>query len=69
MPAGGEGFSLVSSGKRTVVAFNGGKRWLVCKWWYEVPQLFWIIDYRVGNPGIKEVPKGCAIVQLAVEWI
>lgn len=67
LPDGGEGFSLVKSGKNTVVKFQEGKRWLVCQWWFQVPQVFWLFDYETG-PEAK-VPADCAVVEFVVEWI
>lgn len=70
LPDGGEGFSLVESGENTVVQFQGGKKWLVCQWWFQVPQLFWLVEWETGPaPGEVKVPEGCAVVDLVVEWI
>jgi hypothetical protein len=68
LPDGGEPFSLVRTGKPVWLAFNNDIRWLVCEWWFGEPQLFKLVDY-MNPPGEEEIPKGCAIVNLVVEWI
>ena len=67
LPNEGEGFTTVKSGGRRVVQFQEGSEWLVCQWWFQVPQLFWVVDYGTG--AAVKVPSGCALVELVVEWI
>ncbi|KAK8200329.1 hypothetical protein HDK77DRAFT_225434 [Phyllosticta capitalensis] len=34
--------------------------WMVCDWWHNVPQLFWLMSV----PGAFDIPSSCAEVQL-----
>ncbi|GAD96503.1 conserved hypothetical protein [Paecilomyces variotii No. 5] len=60
---GTSGFSINSTGLEwnTEDGFGG---WLVCDWWHNAPQLFYLVEYYQA-----ELPSSCDKVQLKPEYV
>ncbi|KAJ9205755.1 hypothetical protein DTO166G4_4630 [Paecilomyces variotii] len=60
---GTSGFSINSSGLEWN-AEDGFGGWLVCDWWHNAPQIFYLVEYYQ-----PELPLSCNKVQLKPEYI